>query len=95
MTFPVDLPLASPSPHRSTCEDFGVVRHVRGGEGLSYKVGDPIMDLVVICCDETTLLEVQGLADCEGRPKAITMGRQARRLDAIVREEGFPPILHP
>ena len=66
-----------------------------GGEGLSYKVGDPIMDLVVICCDETTLLEVQGLADCEGRPKAITMGRLVGWLDTISQEEVFLPLLHP
>ena len=49
--------------HRSTCEYFGVVAHVRGGEGLPYKVGDPITDLTVTRRNEAALFSVQGVVD--------------------------------
>ena len=32
-----------------------------GGEGLSYKVGDPITDIIVMHHDEASLIAVQGV----------------------------------
>ena len=49
---------------------------MRGGEGLSCKVGDPITELAVRRRDEAAVLAIQGVEDCEVRPTAITMGRQ-------------------
>ena len=46
-----------------TYEMFGVVMHVRGGETLNCKVGNPIMELVVTCRDEAALLTVKGVVD--------------------------------
>ena len=66
-----------------------------GGEILSCKVRNPITDLVVMHHDEATLLAVQGMAYCEDRPTAITMGRQVGWIDAIAQEEELPPLLHP
>ena len=43
--------LVLPSMHVVTCLYFGVIMHVRGGEGISCKVGNPIMELVVVRCD--------------------------------------------
>ena len=39
-----------------TCVDFGVIVHVRVGEGLDIKVRDPIMELVVTRQDEVSIL---------------------------------------
>ena len=50
------------SPHGARCKYFGVVAHVRGGEGLSCKVDDPIMELVLTLRDEATHIVVQGMA---------------------------------
>ena len=57
--------------------------HVRGGEGLGRKVGDPITELVVKRHDEVTLIVVQGVADFEGHLTSITMGQQVGWLDTI------------
>ena len=89
------LGLGLTPPHVTTCKDSGVVVHVRRVEGLSCKVGTPITELVVTHRDEAALLAVQGMADCEGRPKAITMGRLVGWLDTISQEEVFLPLLHP
>ena len=50
-----------PSMYGATCENFGVITHVRGGECLTCKVGNPIMELVVTCRDEAALLVVKGV----------------------------------
>ena len=65
LDFPAAFPLAilphTAQPVCATCKYFGVVAHVCGSEGLSYKVGDPIMELVVTRRDKAALLEVQGV----------------------------------
>ena len=50
------------SMHGATCVYFGVVTHVRWGEGLARKVGDPITEIVVTRRDEASLLAVKGVA---------------------------------
>ena len=76
MSLAVSFPLVLPPPplYSATCKDFGVVVHVRWGEGLGRNVGEPTTELVVTRRDEATLLAVQGVADCEGRPTDIKIG---------------------
>ena len=64
-------------------------------KGLSYKAVNSILEIVVTRNDEVSLLEVQGVSDYEGRPTAITMGRQVGLVDVIAQEEGVPPLLRP
>ena len=40
--------------------DEGVIAHVRGDEGFSYKVSKPITEIVVTSRDEAALLAIQG-----------------------------------
>ena len=47
----VPFELVLPSTYGATCVDFGVVTHVRGGEGFSCKAGKPITELVVALLD--------------------------------------------
>ena len=61
------------STHGATCVGFCVVTHMCGVEGLARKVGDPIMELVVTCRYEASLLEFQGEADVECHATSITM----------------------
>ena len=90
------FPWTWPFPRQgTTCKYFGVVGHVRGGEGPSWKVGDPITEIVVTRRDEAALISVQGVEDCEVRPTSITMGQKVGWLDVIAKEEGVPPILRP
>ena len=53
---PFDSGFGLPSTHGTTCEIFGVVTHVRGGEILTCKVGDPITEIVLTRCGEAALL---------------------------------------
>ena len=46
-----------------TCVYFGDVMHVRGGEGLARKVGNPITEIVVTRRDKASLLAVNGVSD--------------------------------
>ena len=39
--------LVLPYMHVVNCLYFGVIMHVRGGEGIACKVGNPIMEIVV------------------------------------------------
>ena len=77
------LHLAFPSLHVTTCENFGVVELVCGGEGLFYKVGNPITELVITRCDEAALFSVQGVADAEFCLTAVATGKQVKWIDAI------------
>ena len=47
-----------PPQHSATCEYFGVVAHVRGGEGFSCNAGDPITELILKRRDEAALFAV-------------------------------------
>ena len=57
-----------------TCDEFGVILHMRGDEGLTCKVGYPITELVVMLRDEAALFAVQGMKNRESFPTPITMG---------------------
>ena len=48
-----------------TSKNYGFIAHVRGREGLNYKVGDPITEIIVMRCDETAHLSVEGVANQE------------------------------
>ena len=74
---------------------FGVVTHVRRGEVLTCKVGDPITSLIVMHCDKADLISVKGVEDLECSPTAVAMGRQSRWLNAVAQEEGITPFLRP
>ena len=52
--------------HGATCEDEGVVAHVRGCKVFAGQVRDPITELIVTCRDEASLFAVQGVEDREG-----------------------------
>ena len=49
-----------PSKHGKTCIYFGIVMHVRGGEGLARKVSVPITEIFVKHRNEAPLLAVEG-----------------------------------
>ena len=61
LPFPVDFPVELP-PYGETREYFGIVAHVRGGEGISCIFGDPITNIVVTCLDEAALITFEGVA---------------------------------
>ena len=92
MPFPVAFTFP---PHGKTCEYFGVVAHMRRGDGLSCKVGEPITELIVTRRDEAALFAVQGVADREGHPTAVAMGWKVRWIDVISQEEGVSLFLRP
>ena len=85
----------TPPPRIERGKDFGFSAHIRGGEGLSCKVVDPITEIIVTRRDKTALIAVQVMEDYEGRPTAIKMRREVGWLDAVAQEEGSPPILRP
>ena len=58
---------------------------MRGSEGISGKVGDPIMKLVVTRPDEAFLIAVEGVADVKCRTTSIEMFQQVGRVNAIWR----------
>ena len=68
---------------------------MRGGEILSCKVGDPITEFIVTRHDDAALFAVQGVADKEGFPTAVIMGRQVRCIAEVAQEDGIPPFLRP
>ena len=57
------------------CVDFGVAKHVSGGEGLASKVGNPIMDIIVMRWYKASLLAVNVVADFKFRAISIAMVR--------------------
>ena len=63
------------STHGGNYVDFGVVTHVRGGEGLACKVGNPITYLVVMLYDEASLLAVKVVVNFKCRTTSIAMFR--------------------
>ena len=50
-------------PVRLTCEDEGVVAHVRGSEGFASQVCNPVPELIMTCCNESAPLTVKGVAN--------------------------------
>ena len=56
-----------------TCVDFGFIMHVRGGEGLAFKFGNPIMELVVTCRDQASIIAVKGVSYVEFRAISIAI----------------------
>ena len=48
--------------HFTTCIDEGIVARMQGGQGISCKVSDPIMELVITIHDEVALLYIQCVA---------------------------------
>ena len=67
-----------------------VVTHVRGGESLTCKVGNPIMELVGTNCDEAYLIAVEVMENKEFCSIAVAMVLQVRGIYAVVQEEGIP-----
>ena len=59
--------------HGRTCVYFGVITHMRWGEGLARKVGNPITGLIVMRHDEASLSAVKEVADVKYRAISITM----------------------
>ena len=62
---------------------FGVVVHVRGGEGLSPKVSYPITELVVTRHDKAYIFSVKGMVDLKCRATSIRKVRQVGGLNAV------------
>ena len=81
--------------HGAICEHFRFIMHVRGSESLTYKVGYPITEIIVMCRDEAALLAVKGVANRECCPTASAMGRQIRWINGVAQEELIPPFLCP
>ena len=61
--------------HGANCVDFGVVTHVRWGEGLVRKVGNTLTEIVLTCLDEASLLAVKGVVDVKFHAISIAMFR--------------------
>ena len=59
--------------HGATCEDEGVVTHVRWGEGFVKQVCDPVPDLVMTLCDEANPLSIEGVKNGEFGVAAVTV----------------------
>ena len=59
--------------HGATCEDEGVIVHMRGGEIFSGQVCNPLTDLIVTRRDKAALLTVEGLAYSKGGVAAVTL----------------------
>ena len=51
----------------------GVVVHVRGSEGFSGQVYDPVPDLIMTCRDKATPIAVQGMANGKFGVVAVTV----------------------
>ena len=68
---------------------------MRGGESLTYKVGDPITELVVTCRDEAHHIKFEGVGDGECCSTGVTMAQQVREIYAVAQEEGIPLFLRP
>ena len=49
--------------HGATCEDEGVVAHVRGGECFPGQVRDPVPDLVMTRRDKAAPLTIEGVVN--------------------------------
>ena len=67
--------LVLPSMYGATRVDFGVVRHVCGGEGLACKFYKPITEIIMTLRDEASLIAVEGISDVKCRSMSITMFR--------------------
>ena len=62
--------------HGATCEDEGVVVHMRGGELFSGQVRDPVMELVMTRRDQVAPLTIKGVEFRKFSVLAVTvMGR--------------------
>ena len=72
--------------HIVTCENFRVARHVHGGERLAWKVGEPIMELVVTRREEAALIIAKDVAYGEFWPAAVAMVQKFRGIDAVAQE---------
>ena len=62
--------------HSATCEDDGVVAHVRGGESFSGQVRDPVTELIVMRCDKVAPLTVKGISNRKCGVAAFTVMRE-------------------
>ena len=81
--------------HDTTCVYFGLSTHVRGGEGISRKVGDLVTELIGRRRGKESILAFEGMADRKCRPTPVAMVRQVSWLYSIVQEEGVSPLLRP
>ena len=64
-----------PSMRGTACVGFLFVMHVREGDDLASKIGDPITELVVMRRDEASLLAVKGIIEVECHATSIVMFR--------------------
>ena len=62
--------------HCATCEDEGVVAHVRGGERFTCQVHNPVTELVVTRRDKATQLTVNGMEYGTAGVTAIVVMRE-------------------
>ena len=62
--------------HGATCEDEGVVAHVRGGENISGQVCDHVTELIVTCRDKSAPLTVKVTADVKSGVAEIAEMRE-------------------
>ena len=74
---------------------FGVITYMCGGEGLYYKIREPITELVVKRRDKDSLLSFKGVADVKYRAAYISMVRKVRWIDAVAEEEVITSLLRP
>ena len=59
--------------HGATCEDEGVIAHVRGGEVFDGQVCDPIPEIVMIRRDESAPLAIEGVTNGEFGVASVTV----------------------
>ena len=81
--------------HGATCEDEGFVAHVRGGEGFSRQVCDPLPELVMNFLDEAAPIAIEGVTNGEFGVAAFTVIGEVWGLYEKSQEEGITPFLRP
>ena len=59
--------------HGATCEDDGVVVHVRGGECFSGQVCNPVPEIVMTHRDEAASLAIKGMIDLDFGVASVTV----------------------
>ena len=75
--------------HGETLVNEGVVVYVRGVESPARQIHDPITELIVMRCDEATLLAVEGVENGKPGVAAVVVFGEVWGIKAIAQEGGI------
>ena len=79
--------------HGATLVYEGVVAYMRGGESLACQIRDPVLELIVTRRDESTPIEIKGVAYGESGISAVAVFGEVCGLEAIAQEGSVSPFL--